>query len=140
MGSEKFRKHQHLRKPAEFDRVFQARCSASNDVMVVYAAGNDLDTTRLGISVSKRVGPAVDRTYTRRRIREAFRRNKQAIPAGFDIVCIARPEAKHREADVVGSLVALTAQAAKRWKERARRQHKARPSSEMQEPSTGHSP
>jgi len=140
MGSEQFRKHEHLRKSADFGRVFQARCSTSNDVMVVYAAANDLDTVRLGISVSKRIGPAVDRTYTRRRIREAFRRNKQALPAGFDIVCVARPRAKNREADLVGSLVGLTAQAAKRWHERARRQRKAPPSLETPESSTDRNP
>lgn len=140
MGSEQFRKHEHLRKSADFERVFQAKCSASNDVLVVYAAANGLDCARLGISVSKRVGPAVDRTYTRRRIREAFRRNKRALPAGFDIVCVARPRAKKREADLVGSLVELTALAAKRWNERARRLSKARQSSDRRGQSTDRSP
>ena len=127
MGSEQFRKHEHLRKAADFDRVFQARCSASNAVMVVYAAANGLDSARLGISVSKRVGPAVERNYTRRRIREAFRRHKRTLPASFDIVSVARPQATKREADLVGSLVELTARAAKRWNERASRLRKARP-------------
>ena len=121
MGSEHFRKHEHLRKSADFDRVFQARCSVSDDLMVVYAAANDLDCTRLGISVSKRVGAAVARTYVRRRIREAFRRNKEKLPQGFDVICVARAKVKQREVDVVGSLTALTAQAAKRWSERCRR-------------------
>ncbi len=140
MGSEQFQKYEHLRLPTEFDRVFEAKCSASDDVMVVYAAANDLDTTRLGISVSKRVGRAVDRAYTRRRIREAFRRNKRTLPAGFDIVCVARPRAKNRDVDLVGSLVELTAKAATRWSESARRRDKVRSSSDTPAQSTDRSP
>ena len=140
MTAERFRKHEHLRTAAEFDRVFAARCSASNDVMVVYTAPNDRDVTRLGISVGKRVGRAVDRAYARRRIREAFRRNKGEFPQGVDIVCVARPGAKDRKVDVVNALIELTAQSQRRWSERSRRRRTPPPSSDRSEKSTDRSP
>ena len=59
-------------------------------LLIVYVAANGLAWSRLGISVSKRVGKAVQRNYVRRRIREAFRSMKADLPTGLDIVCIAR--------------------------------------------------
>ena len=48
---------------------------------------------RLGLTVSRRVGPAVVRARVKRRIREWFRRNRDCIPQGKDLVVIARPAA-----------------------------------------------
>ena len=48
---------------------------------------------RLGITVSRRVGNAVQRNRIRRQVREAFRRDRAAWPKGFDVVLIARSSA-----------------------------------------------
>jgi ribonuclease P protein component len=48
---------------------------------------------RLGITTSRRVGPAVERTRVRRRIREWFRTHRTHIPKGKDLVVIARSTA-----------------------------------------------
>jgi ribonuclease P protein component len=47
-------------------------------------------TTRLGITASRRVGPAVVRSLVKRRIREWFRRHRGELPVNRDIVVIAR--------------------------------------------------
>jgi ribonuclease P protein component len=57
------------------------------------APGVDNSVTRLGITVSKRVGCSVVRNRVKRLVREAFRRQKQAFPGGLELVLIARAEA-----------------------------------------------
>ena len=53
--------------------------------------------TRLGLTVSTKVGPSVVRNRIRRRLRELFRVRKASLPQGLDMVFIARSSA--READ-----------------------------------------
>jgi len=113
-----FRRHERIRKREAFARVLNARCSASDDVLVVYAAANELGFSRLGISVSRRVGNAVTRAYVRRRIREGFRRNKAKLPVGYDLICVARRAPADRRHDVAASLSVVTGRAVARWIER----------------------
>ncbi len=54
---------------------------------------NNLPNSRLGITVTRKVGNAVVRNCQKRCIKEFFRRNKQAFPEGYDIVIIPRPKA-----------------------------------------------
>jgi len=61
---------------------------------VIYAP-NDLGITRLGITVSKKIGNAVKRNRIKRVIRELFRLNKNRFPVGYDIVIVARRDASH---------------------------------------------
>ena len=49
---------------------------------------NGLDFSRLGITVSKKIGNAVKRNKVKRRIREFFRLNKSCFPKGYDIVIV----------------------------------------------------
>ena len=49
--------------------------------------------SRLGLTVSRRVGNAVVRNRVKRWIREAYRRQARTLPAGHDLVVIARPAA-----------------------------------------------
>ena len=59
---------------------------------------NGLEVTRLGLTVSSKVGNAVVRARIRRYLRECFRKKKTSLPAGIDLVLIARQGAK--EADL----------------------------------------
>jgi ribonuclease P protein component len=86
-----FRESQRLRRRRDFDRVFLGRCSAGDGGMVVYARGNGLPHSRLGLSVGRRVGGAVRRHRVKRLIREAFRLSQYDLPMGFDIICVIRP-------------------------------------------------
>lgn len=91
MTNFRFTKAQHLRTQAEFDRVYASEAFAADDVLVIKAAANDLPLTRLGLSVSKRVGNAVVRARWKRLIREAFRLSQHDLPVGLDLV--VRPKA-----------------------------------------------
>ena len=60
---------------------------------VVYANTNDLDWSRVGITVTRKVGIANRRNRWKRRIREIFRRNKREFPSGYDFVVIVKHSA-----------------------------------------------
>lgn len=109
--NQRFHKHEHLRRRADFQRVFARKCNVSDGVLVVYVAENGLTWSRLGLSVSRRVGNAVRRNQVRRRIREAFRTGNADIPNGFDIICVALPKAAERGIDVAHSLRSLVSEA-----------------------------
>jgi len=112
--SKRFLKCEHLRLRRDFARVLGGKCKAADAVLVVYAAQNGLAFSRIGISVSKRIGNAVSRHYVKRRIREAFRKNKADLPGGLDIVCVARPRAADGRTDISDSLMTLVVRASQR--------------------------
>lgn len=85
-----FPKALHLRKSVEFRLVFDNKCSDSDGLLVMYARGNSLGYSRLGLSVSRRVGSAVARNRLRRLYREAFRLTRPELPSGIDLVLVPR--------------------------------------------------
>ncbi len=84
----RFLSDDHIRKTGDFAAVFRLRKRVSNSILIVYAKPNDRDYSRLGLSVSKRVGGAVVRNRWKRLIRESFRLNRVDIPTGLDFVVI----------------------------------------------------
>ena len=81
-----FPKTARLRRQYEFDAVYRGKHYAGDGVLVVRAIRNNLDRSRLGLSVSKKVGNAVVRNRWKRLIRESFRHQQDQIPSGMDIV------------------------------------------------------
>lgn len=59
----------------------------------MHAFPNDLDTPRLGLSVSRKVGNAVTRNTVRRRLKEVFASMIDKVPGSLDLVVSARPSA-----------------------------------------------
>ena len=83
-----FRKNQHLRKGADFSRVYALRCVARGPHLTVFAAPNQSDSLRVGLSVSKKHGNAVLRNRLKRLLREAFRLSRHEMPVGLDLVLV----------------------------------------------------
>ena len=79
-----------LRLNADFQRVRREGKVWTNDWMVLCALPNNLELSRFGFAVSKRIGKAVVRNRVRRRMREAVRLRRASIAAGWDLVFIAR--------------------------------------------------
>jgi len=105
----RFRAEDRIRKQADFDRVYGARLFAADEVLVVNGSPNGLARSRLGLSVSKRVGNAVVRNRWKRLIREAFRLSRAEIPAGMDLVVRPQKGAVGELEAVRQSLIALSA-------------------------------
>ncbi|MBW3608965.1 MAG: ribonuclease P protein component [Actinobacteria bacterium] len=84
-----------LSRSAEFERAYRQGRSHGNRHFVVYVfARSDADEpARLGLSVSRKVGGAVDRNLVKRLLREAFDAEAQLVPPAHDIVVVARPTA-----------------------------------------------
>lgn len=113
-------KRGRLSRSAEFDRVFRQGRSLANRVLVLYAFPRvEEGERRLGLSVSRKVGGAVERNHVKRLIREAFELESGGLPESHDVVVVARPEARavaEREglAGIQAALAELIARAGER--------------------------
>lgn len=90
------RNSERLRKTREFNRVYQngARLYGKGFILVYLRdkqVDNRVSESRLGISVPRKVGNAVQRNRIKRIIREAFRLHREVFPQGSDIVFAVRP-------------------------------------------------
>ena len=85
---ETLRPYERIRKTAEFRAVYRARNRAADGRLVVYARAAESGATRLGVSVGRRCGDAVQRNRIKRLLREAFRRGREDWPAGYDVVLV----------------------------------------------------
>ncbi len=83
-----------LKKNYQFRYVYQKGRSIANRHLVMYVVKNGKQENKLGISVSKKVGKSVVRSRVTRLIKESYRLSEEQLKLGFDIVIIARANAK----------------------------------------------
>lgn len=78
----------------QFKAVMGHRRRIAYDGLVMFVAGNDLRWPRLGISIGKACGSAVQRNRIKRLFRESFRLIQNDITPGFDYLFIISPKWK----------------------------------------------
>ena len=101
-----------LKKNHEFKRVYSKGKNAAAACAVVYCRRNNGAGNRLGLTVSAKLGGAVQRNRIRRRLKEIYRLNEARLATGFDIVIVARMRSRvvgyqELEASVLGLFKAL---------------------------------
>jgi ribonuclease P protein component len=87
-----FSKKKRLASNKQFEAVLARKVRVANGLLVLYAAENDCGYPRLGISVGKSCGGAVERNRLKRLLREAFRQSQDRIPLGFDYLLMISPQ------------------------------------------------
>jgi len=88
-------KRRRLSRSGEFDRVYREGSSHANRFLVVYSfppSEEDGSEPRLGVSVGRKVGGAVERNRVKRALREAFWSLEGELSPGHDFVLVARAE------------------------------------------------
>jgi ribonuclease P protein component len=82
-----------LSRSAEFDRVYRQGRSQASRYLVLYAfpRGGD-EGPRLGLSVSRKLGGAVERNRIKRLLREVFASQEPTLARGYDLVIVARSD------------------------------------------------
>lgn len=87
MADQRYLKQYRLLTKTDFQRVYDRKVYAADNVLVLLACENEFDFSRLGVVVSKKVGNAVERNRWKRRMREAFRLLREdALPTGIDFI------------------------------------------------------
>jgi len=92
-------RRRRLSRSAEFERVYRQGRSKGNRFFVLYLFPRETDVAapdgpRLGLSVSRKVGGAVERARVKRCLREAFWAEAERLATGADYVVVARPDAR----------------------------------------------
>ena len=86
-----------IKKNSEFQKVYRNGKSYANKLLIMYISRSERPDTRIGISVSKKVGNSVVRHHIVRLVRESFRLHKDEIETGLDIAVVARQMAKESD-------------------------------------------
>ena len=85
------RGEQYLTRSAQYGLVYERGGTRTSELLVMKVLPNGLDLSRYGLSVSRRVGKAVVRNRTRRRLREILR--QVTLKPGWDMIFIVRAKA-----------------------------------------------
>ncbi len=90
-------KYISLNQNTDFQRVYHRGKSLAKPALVVYAMKNRVGICRVGITVSKKIGNAVERNRSRRIIRAAFQSvvKNYGITGNYDFVFVARTKTKY---------------------------------------------
>lgn len=100
-GSQAFPKKLRLRSRGEFLKVQTRGLKVTQEPLLGLFLPNGLPFTRLGLTVSSKVGNAVVRARIRRLLRECFRKKRHLLPEGVDLVLIARSGAATADFDAL---------------------------------------
>lgn len=103
-------RQQRLRKGTDFRRCYDHGVRSGNSHLLIFGRPNNLEFSRVGVSVSKRHGNAVRRNRKKRLLKEAFRLLQHQLPAGIDLVLVPRQRPDSGLVDFQDSLLRLLAE------------------------------
>ena len=107
-----------LRSRADYRHAQRSRLRVHTRSFLIILSPRDDDRTRLGVTITRKVGNAVRRNRIRRCLREAFRLHRELFPAGFDYVFIVKKEAAVQgTADILDELRGAEEKLARRARE-----------------------
>ena len=112
--SQRFPLKCRLRDSAAFDRLLKHGARASDGIVSLWAARNDLPWSRFGLVVGRKHGNAVVRNRIKRRLREAFRLSREKLPTGLDLAVAPHVRASITLASAIESLLRLSERLARR--------------------------
>ena len=84
-----------LKENHQFRRLYQKGRTAADGRLALYVRPNGRRGNRLGLTVSTKLGHAVVRNRTRRRMREVYRLHEDQLVQGVDLVIVARVRATY---------------------------------------------
>ena len=87
------KRHERLRRRNDFDLAFRHGSRRHTKNFTIILRPNELQFSRLGVTVGKKVGKAVKRNRVKRYLREFFRLHKHKLPASYDMVIVAKKDA-----------------------------------------------
>ena len=109
-----FSKSQRIHSNRDFAGIYELNQRADDQYLLIFAAVNQRNSTRIGLSVSKKHGNAVRRMKLKRLLREAFRLTQHELPKGLDMILIPRIRSGAGLSDYHNSLLRLSQKLAKR--------------------------
>lgn len=120
----RFHQQQRIKRTAEFEATRGAGVYRHSPYFVINFKLTEAEDTpplrRLGVIASRRVGPAVDRNFAKRRLREVFRLHQEKLPESCDIVLIAkRGILKSRFEELEKAFLVSVNACQKHWRRRA---------------------
>lgn len=92
-GDQRFRREERVRKRREYLEVYEKGKKFGGTFFYAYFLLNQLQHSRLGLTVSRKVGRPVQRNQVKRRLREVFRLNKDRLYPPCDVILNARRSA-----------------------------------------------
>jgi ribonuclease P protein component len=90
MESQTFGRDERIRKRQDYLRIYEQGVRVYSKHFTIITCTNQAGIRRLGMTVSKKAGNAVQRNRIKRLLREFFRLNKSRLPSSQDIVIIAK--------------------------------------------------
>ncbi|MGH7213870.1 MAG: ribonuclease P protein component [Tepidisphaeraceae bacterium] len=98
-----------------FTPIFDAGVRESRGPLTIYARPNDLAHPRLGISIGRKAGNAVQRNRIKRLLRESLRLMQHDLPRGYDLVIVVRPHVPLILAEYQRVLMAVVLSLHRKW-------------------------
>jgi ribonuclease P protein component len=96
---QRFPRSHRLTRRRQYVEAYDKGCRASSASFTIYGLANDLGHSRLGLTVTRKIGNAVVRNRIKRMLRDVFRRRRQELAAPLDLVVNVKPSILRQPAD-----------------------------------------